>query len=376
MTKQADPIKPAKAKKSSKNISGTLRLPVFSNEHYDAMASHIQTCQEPSCLYKHFLVQAFNPMIVKIALAFRYRWPHEFSELFTLVRARFIRNLYKYEVGGPYYFRFFMRKAVWFDVRDVVFKERRQMGLQAWTDKVPVHQTTDSGEDREVSLGYWIRPDNPADEMSDQIDLSNAIEWLQGTKEVSETDKGAFQLITSGYSPQQALAALGTPPQYSVMAATLRVRSALCRHLTGSPLFLGWIAAAKCEATALTRMGIKIGPYNGTPKEPALPRFERCEATDEALSRLQAFDHRYLWHFEPIQSAPDQRSGDETVITPSWFYIVEFDDHGDNILTIRSGFESKANAVKRLPKGADRDHYDIASGQFLIDRGIRYVSGS
>lgn len=315
-------------------------------------------------------------MIVKIALAFRYRWPHEFSELFTLVRARFIRNLYKYAVGGPYYFRFFMRKAVWFDVRDVVFKERRQMGLQKWTDKQTILPTHKDGEECEVSLGYWIRPDNPADELSDQLDLSDALLWLGKTTKVSELDKAAFQLITNGVSPQQALIALDAPPQYSVMAATLRVRSALCEYLTGKPLYIGWISAARCEAPELIRIGIKLGPYNAKPKPPIIPRFERCEATDEALSRLQPFDSKFLWHFDAVNTLPATPSSNPTAIDARLWYVVEFSEDGKKVVRIMpEQHKSEGTALAAIPKGIkQRDRFCASAGRFLIDRGIHQLT--
>ena len=173
------------------------KLPIFTNDDYNKLVLHLQNCKEEGCLVSQYLLLAFNPLIISISKRFRDVWVSDWPELILLVRSRFINLLYKYEVGGKIYFRYFMSRALLFDVRDCIAKERRQQGLTTWSVEKPMEMPEEQND------GYWIREGNAHSELIDKLDTEIIVNWIQTTDKLTELERNAFILNIQGYNTRE-----------------------------------------------------------------------------------------------------------------------------------------------------------------------------
>lgn len=96
------------------------------------------------------------------------------------------------------------------------------------------------------------------------------------------------------------------------------------------PVFRGWIAAPRDAAEHLTSLGIKLGKY-----VESKGNFEECEASEEALLRLDPyFSNPYVWFFEQV-------------LTQTLTVTIT----GDTVSQIEEALRTLARNVRQQPEG-------------------------
>jgi hypothetical protein len=102
------------------------------------------------------------------------------------------------------------------------------------------------------------------------------------------------------------------------------------QYASDAQIFRGWIAAPEASADTLRELGIRLGKYNSSNNQ-----FENCEATDEALERLDPYFGRFVFFFEEV-------------LTQTLTVSIT----GQTVSEIEEALRSLAAVVRQQPEGA------------------------